>query len=472
MNRPLAAATGGEDASPTALIPGLADFAHRLRIEDLPPRVRVQTAACVLDTIGCMVAGSMTAEAAALLAAERRAAVGQGGARLPGFAGTLPEEAAARVMGFAGDVFELNDLIGGHASIGTVAAVLALGGARGADGAALLVAAAAGIEISTRIHDAFYARMKPYTDVGMAPVGIPNSFGAAAAAARLIGLGREGLAHAMAISGALAGWCPAEVIFGDGGTVKPMLFGGQPAATAITAARYAAAGLTGPLALLEGERGYFRTAASGFDVAELAPPGPWHLENPRRKQHACCGYIHAVLDMVATLRRTHGAARLRDAAIRIRMPAYIIPAISKQHPPATPNEARFHTQYCVALAAAGVDAIAPAHSADVARHLARPEIQALMQAVEIAVEPAFRHYEECALEVIPRDGSPPLALAGQAAKGSPANPLTPEDVAAKFVALVEGRMPRGAADAYARRVLELESEPDCAWLFEGFTPAA
>jgi 2-methylcitrate dehydratase PrpD len=453
----------------TSLLEALAAFAHGLRLETVPAQVRRQAPACILDTIGCMVAGSATEDAATLLRAEQ-ATSGPGCAPLFGFAATLPAAAAARVNGYAGDVFELNDLIGGHASIGTVSAALAISAERGNSGAELLRAVIAGVEITTRVHGAFYPRMKPYTEVGMAPVGIPNSIGAAAAAALLLGLEREGVAAAMAISASLAGWCPAEVIFGDGGTVKPMLFGAWPAATAIAAAGYAAAGMTGPLQLLEGERGFYRTAASGHDPVKVTEPGRWHLENPRRKQHACCGYIHAVLDMVVGLRREHGAAALRDATIHVRMPAYIIPAVSKDRPPATANEARFHTQYCVALAAAGADVITPGHSIEIAHHLARPEMPALMETVRVELEPAFRHYEECAVRVERRDG-PPLEVAGRPAKGSPANPLTPEDVVAKFAGLVAGRMAGSAIHPYAERVLAIEQEPGIAWLSEGFSEA-
>jgi len=42
----------------------LADFAARLRVEDLPPNVVHQAVRCLVDFLGCTLAGSATDEAA------------------------------------------------------------------------------------------------------------------------------------------------------------------------------------------------------------------------------------------------------------------------------------------------------------------------------------------------------------------------------------------------------------------------
>src|SRR5690606_5973626 len=145
---------------------------------------------------------------------------------------------AIRLNGYLGDVLELNDLIGGHASIGNVCAALALGESLGSSGSRVLVAVVRVIDVTTRFYDADSPTLRRYAEMALVPVGIPSAIGAAAAAAHILGLSREQTLHAMAIGGSLAGWCPAEVIFGNGGTVKPMLFGAQPAEAGVAAAQY------------------------------------------------------------------------------------------------------------------------------------------------------------------------------------------------------------------------------------------
>ncbi|PZW48587.1 2-methylcitrate dehydratase PrpD [Humitalea rosea] len=451
-------------ARASTLIESLAGFAHGLDLAAVPAEVRRQAAACILDTIGCIIAGWHAPEVQALLRAEREGAAA-GTASVLGASLKLSPESAARLNGYLGDVFELNDLIGGHASIGTVTAMLALVQQRRSSGSDLLRAVIAGLESTARVYSAFYPAIRPYTAVGLTPVGLPSSFGAAAGVALLLGLDEGQVADAIAISGALGGWCPSEVIFGDGGTVKAMLFGALPAATAITAARYAAHGMTGPRELLEGSRGYFRTVADRFDPKEVTVPGRWHLARPRRKQHACCGYIHAALDLMAEQRRAIGTDRLRGATITIEMPQYVLPAVSKNAPPISANEARFHTQFCVAVVAAGDDVILPEHSIRAAFYLADPAVAAFLHSVKIEPDEALRHYEECRLTAVLADGTRHQAFT-RSAKGAPGNPMTPDDVVGKFLMLTRSRMPEDRAVGYARRILGIEGERRLDWVFD------
>lgn len=154
-------------ADSTSLLDSLARFVTTLDLEHVPDIVRQQAGLCVLDTIGCMLAGADTPEGAMLLDAESASGGGGPLARVIGHTQALPVEAAARVHGYWGDIFELNDLIGGHAGIGNVAAALALVEGCGASGAALTKAVIAGIEVTSRLYASVYPALKPYTDVAM-----------------------------------------------------------------------------------------------------------------------------------------------------------------------------------------------------------------------------------------------------------------------------------------------------------------
>jgi 2-methylcitrate dehydratase PrpD len=377
-----------------------------------------------------MLAGSRTEEARLMLRCEAAA----GDCTIAGTGERRDLTAAIRVNGYFGDVLELNDLIGGHASIGNVAAALALGESRRVSGARLLEAVIRGIEVTARIYDAVYPSLKRYTEAGLVPVGLPSSIGAAAAAAHLLDLDAPRTAHAMAIAGALAGWCPAEAIFGDGGTMKPLLFGAQPGAAGVTGALHASQGMTGPLALLESPVGYFATVAR-----EPRMPAPrWALQQPRRKLHACCGYLHAAVDGVGRLRQRLDAP-LAGARIEVRVAPYVADVVSKLHVPTSPNDARFHLQYCLALAVGGEDVILPEHSIELEAQLRRPGLRSVMERIDVVRDAAITHYHQC---VIACGDAVETVLAP---RGAPDEPLGDEAVISKFLMLAQPVL--GAQDA-------------------------
>ena len=438
----------------------LALLAHQvggMTADVIPEAVRRQARLCILDTVGCIVAGTRTEEASLVLACEPSEGTGPT-ATVAGTPYRRTLRSAIRINGYLGDVLELNDLIGGHASIGNVTAALALAETLGASGTRTLEAVIRGIEVTARVYGAVYASLKRYTDTGLVPVGIPSSIGAAAAAAHLLGLDDQQTLHAMAIAGSLAGWCPAEVIFGDGGSVKPMLFGAQPADAGVTAARYARAGMTGPVALLDSKIGYFATvsATGTFDADSWTDR--WALARPRRKLHACCGYLHTPVDALGRVRQQLGPA-LKDARIELHVAPYVADVVSKHRPPTSPNDARFHLQYCLALVACGADAILPEHSIALQAQLRRPDVQAAMRRVEVVQDPALTHYHQC--RVVVRDAAGRrFEQALDAPRGSAQEPLSDDEVVLKFNVLSEPVLGASCMARFIESALALEGVAD------------
>ncbi len=447
-------------AGPDSTLRQLARQAGAMTLQGIPESVRRQARLCILDTVGCALAGTRTEEADLALACEP--ATGDQAATVFGTPHRRSLHGAARINGYLGDVLELNDLIGGHASIGNVTAALALGEVLGSSGVRVMEAVVRGVEVTTRVYEAVYPTLRRYTEMALVPVGIPSTFGAAATAAHLLALNEEQSLHALAIAGSLAGWCPAEVIFGNGGSVKPLLFGAQPADTGLTAARYARAGMTGPVELLDGKLGYFATAstAGAFDAA--AWNDRWALAQPRRKLHACCGYLHAPADALGKLRAGGGVSQ--DMRIALRVAPYVADVVSKDRPPISPNDARFHLQYCLALVACGADVILPEHSIALAEQLRRTEVVAMMKRISVVSDPALSHYHQCSIEMTDSAGQTTVQ-AVSAPRGSPQEPLRDEEVVQKFHLLAEPVLGRPRAERFVAQALDLEAVDDVrAWI--------
>ena len=439
-------------ASAESALRQLARQAGAMHAAAIPESVRRQARLCILDTVGCTLAGTRTEEASLMLTCE------------PGTADTTATvfgtphrrslQGAARINAYLGDVLELNDLIGGHASIGNVTAALALGEALDTSGTRVLEALVRGIEVTTRVYEAVYPTLRRYTEMAMVPVGIPSTFGAATVASHLLGLDEEKTLQAMAIAGSLAGWCPAEVIFGNGGSVKPLLFGAQPADVGITAALHARAGMTGPSGLLDSPLGYFASASTAGRFDPAAWEDRWALDQPRRKLHACCGYLHAPADALGRLRQQ--GLGLKDLQVALRVAPYVADVVSKDRLPVSPNDARFHLQYCLALVACGADVILPEHSLRLADQLQRPEVLTMMQRIRVIGDPALTHYHQCRIELTDAQGQMTVQEVS-APRGSPQSPLTDDEVLGKFHSLAGPVLGDTAATDFAEQTLELEA---------------
>jgi len=118
-----------------------------------------------------------------------------------------------------------------------------------------------------------------------------------------------------------------------------MMLAGWPPTPGMIAARYAAAGMTGPERLLESKFGFLRSVSTGFDYELLTDTDSWIIDMASRKRHANCGMMHAALDTLADLRGEYGDERMRTARILHRMSVDVAPLLDKQPRPVTENEA-------------------------------------------------------------------------------------------------------------------------------------
>ncbi len=226
----------------------LARFCSELTFDSLPGDVVAKAKLCVMDYIA-NVYGSLQLEAVRRVADHyREQACGQVSALGCGFRTGVRD--AAFLNGVTAEAIEAQDGVrfgGNHPCSAVMPAALSVGEWRGADGRSALAAIVAGYEAADRVA----AAVHPFhTLSGFLPTGTCGAFGAAAAAARLIGLDGEGMLNAMGNAGYLLPISMAEDLMG-GYTVK-VLQGGQAALAGIEAAVTAAAGITGHPRVLEG----------------------------------------------------------------------------------------------------------------------------------------------------------------------------------------------------------------------------
>jgi 2-methylcitrate dehydratase PrpD len=436
------------------LLEWLASYSHSVDMNAVPEEVARQSALCLLDTVGCIVAGAQTPEARAFYQAEKSQ---------HGELGEWPQEVTARVFGFLGDILELNDLIGGHSSIGVVTAVLSNTYYQDISGSELLRAVVAGTEVTARLYESSIGNFKPYSDGGTVVVSYFNAIGAAAALSLIQSFDENRTAHAMAISSTISTWCPAEVIFGQGGTIKPILFGANPASSAVQAVNYARHGLTGPLRLLESPIGLMRSLATDFDPGKLQDTERWFITTPQRKLHASCGYTHASIDAVSSMEFSDELLG-NIASIDVAVPAFFREAVGKVGAPKSSNDARFHLGYVVALAIQGNYPILPEHTLDFEHHLAQGRTLELSEKVRIVPDDSVaagtsKPYNVSKVTVRFRDGAEKSSTC-LSPKGSADDPMSDGDVVRKFVQLVSPSAGEADAKELAESILGIGQSND------------
>ena len=317
-----------------------------------------------------------------------------------------------------------------HPSAPTWPSTLAAAESRGASGADLLAAFAIGAEVACRVALSVHPW---HYDAGWHITGTVGGFGAAAAAARLLGLTPEQTANALGVAGTQAAGVREAF-----GTNAKALHAGHAAASGLRAARLAAAGFTGPTTILEGRRGFWAIfSPAGHDRAPIdalaRPEASWELLNNGLKPYANGVVSHPLQDAVIELRTRHAIDPDAVVAIEARVHPLVLELMNRE--PATGLEAKFSHQHCAATAL--VDGAG--HEAQFSDARVRdPLITTLRARVHATPDGSLRE-EEVHVTLRLADGTAHSTHVPYAT-GSPANPMSDEQLAHKFATLAGERL--------------------------------
>ncbi|MDT8758427.1 MmgE/PrpD family protein [Sphingomonas psychrotolerans] len=403
-----------------------------LSFEALPGATVAGTRRSLLDTIGVMLGASGLAEEA--LPYRRHAlAGGAGPSRLLGtHDGATPAMAALANGALAhaldyGDTFDAGPA---HPSAAVVPALLALADAdRAVDLASLIAAMTAGTDLACRLS---IASPEPYETRGWYPPPLVGMIAAAAACARLLGLGAEGVRHAMGLA-MLQGGFPGEIKY-DGTSPLRAVREGFAARAAVEAALLARGGARAFAEPLEGKGGFFAIYGGGAPTERLTEGlGDRFLgDEVSLKPWPSCRGTHAYVEAALALRPQLAGRRIAriEAETGLIQEMLIRPQPAK----ATPDsaiQAKFSIPFTVAHAL--VHGELTLDSFDAAAR-SEPAVLALAAMVVERRNPAWgREFAASgALSVVFEDGTR-LDRAVPVPRGSPERPLGDSEIVAKFV---------------------------------------
>jgi 2-methylcitrate dehydratase PrpD len=366
-------AQAGSVTTTAAVVRLLADLGG----QPLPPEAVTVAKQCLLDWLGVTLA-ARGEPLVTILVDELAPADEPGGASLLGLGRRARIENAVLINGAMGHALDFDDVITamGHPTAPVAPVVLALAETRGASGAELIAAFVAGLEAECRIGRLMGPSHYVHGWHGTATFG---TFGAAAAAGRLLGLDEAAMLHAFGLAGTQA--AGLKSVFG---TMSKPLHAGKAAQSGLMAARLAARGFTSDTDILGSQQGFADTQSTTVDLAAALAPrnDPWVVD-ALFKYHAACYLTHNAIEAMAALRRETPFTTDDVASASIHVQQTHL-GVCNIEAPATGLECKFSLRMTAALAAAGEDTFDDGLYSDTTA--ARPDLVALRQRIEVIAD--------------------------------------------------------------------------------------
>lgn len=441
----------------------LAQWAAALRYEDLPPEVIAKARTCTLDTLGVCLFGATLASVqklAAMIAEEKCAP------QATAFGLPLRTSAAnaALINASSAHAFQLDEIhIEATLHPGAIAVPVALAVAEasgGATGRDLVAALVAGYEVGLRVglsaKGGMFAR-------GYHNQGTTGVFVAGATAARLMKLDAGQMQHALGLAGSQA----AGLMAVQEGAMAKGFHSGRAAQSGIYAARLAKQGYTGIPDVLEAPYGGFLSSLVGDCPLEplTADLGKrWEiLKVGFKPAPASNGSITAMSALDAIMRK-HALKADDIANVTAHVSSNTLHHCGWDYDPAKIQgvlAAQMNLRYGMAVMALERKATAAQFTDQKMRD---PVIMDFVRRVNVEHEPEYdgsggKYRVACRAVVQTRDGAV-HETEMLYRKGSHEDPMTAEEIGAKFLDLAGRSLPQAMAGRIAGIVAKLEMMDD------------
>ena len=411
----------------------IVDFVCNAAYDDFSPDAIATVKDMLRADIGTMIAGALADGVGELLETVRQ----QGGAAEASVlvhGDTVPVHNAAFVNAVMSRALDFCDALapGPHIGSSTIPVALACAEWRGnCGGRELLTALAVGAEVAARFNltEAAYD--------GFDPTGICVPFGAAAAAARLLGLDRSQTLNALGI---VFNRCGGSFQSNIDGTLSVRFNQGWVAQDAVMCARLAKLGITGPENFIEGIYGYLHLFGKDLIRAEdlIGELGTEErLLQVVFKKYPSCGATQGLIDMLIDIMNQNSLRTDDITSVRVSLTPYCYKLVGHDFKIGdNPTvDAQFSAQYCIAnVLMRGSSAIEHFMAESVRDSGINPFLAKTLVSADEALD--ARGHTALDMEVHTTQGQ--VLQAGlDVAPGFPGNPLTREDHVQRFNNCIE-----------------------------------
>jgi 2-methylcitrate dehydratase PrpD len=432
----------------------LARFATGLSVESLPHEVVERIRLCLLDGIGCIL-GAWELPQGRWIAGWIEATGGTPEAAIPGSSDRTSALAAAFASGCLINMLDFDDtaLFAGHPGAGVIPAVLAAawrrchgkvaGGCTAglpfhAPDHELLAALAVGYEVSIRVAEA--GKPSAAREARVRGHATWQTFGAAAAAGRMLGLSAGQMSHALALAALHAPvpfvgrWYERPI-----STLKNNY--GWVALGGLQSALLAKEGWTGNVKILDGSGGFWEMAGSDRWQAEAVSQElgtSFRIMDVGFKAYPACWHLGTALGSLERIVQKAGLHA--DAVARVRVISTPRIMAFADWAPKSLVDAQFSLPYASAMVLLGVP---PGPQWFAPELLSSADVQELMSRIEIAVDeglPSGLPGRTPARVTVDTTGGTQWSEEAAWPPGDPIIPPSRQEITRKFRRLAEVRL--------------------------------
>lgn len=436
------------------IIKQLSSFVAQTRLSDLPPAVVTRAEHILLDTLGAIL--SATAPRYSTSSILREYILGQGGRPESTLIGTPHRTSCINAalyngtLGYSSDIESHHPGAIMHAAAIVVPSSLAIAERNGCSGAELLTAITLGVDMACRVSNA----IGPTTlyDRGQHPTCIGGGFGSATAAAYLLHLDPSAICRAWGLTGTQASGLLAWET-DDSENSRPFN-PGIATRNGTTAAVLASYGFGGPPDIFEGKFNIMTAFGDPPDLSQLTDGlGERFLINELAiKRYACCAFLHPGLDGLEEIMTENKLAAGDITAMRLRFPRSGVKLIDN-------NQLRSHCgQYVLPIYALERKVIIDDILID---RRSEPAIASLSSKVHVpgddGLDSEFPARYTSIMEVEARGAL--FSKKVVFAKGCPENPLSSEELEAKFRTLAGSVTSGQRVDQIIETVRSIKAAP-------------
>lgn len=296
----------------------IAAISTKLELKDIDSRTIENAKIFMLDCLGCILSGSKIVNAERIREAVKNIQDG-GECTILGTGEKTNSMMAALINGTTGHSQDYDDDHREgtqHASVAVLPAVMSLAEKYGKSGADVLLAYIIGSDVTIRSGEAF--KGTSYY-AGWHLTGTCGVMGAAAGAAKILGLDEQQFVDALGIAGSAAGGLGA---FNSNGSWTKRFHAGQSAMNGVLCAEMGKAGYFAPVAVYEDKDGFlntfsFKGGSDGYDP--VLPHGiqdgsklienfgkKWEMADNSIKLHSCCRFTNNFCDCAIDIHNQEG----------------------------------------------------------------------------------------------------------------------------------------------------------------------
>ena len=411
----------------------LATFIHDTRFENISSVALETVKHQVLAVIGTTIAGA-TADGCPTAVQLYRELGGKQEATILVYGGRIPAHDAAFVNGVMARALDFCDAMapGPHLGSAVIPAALAASElAGGCSGQDFITAVAIGTEVAARLNlsEAAYD--------GFDPTGICVPFGAATAAARVLGLSQKETWNALALA---FNYCGGSFQSHIDGSLGVRFVQGRVAQSGVISARLASKGVTGPQNFLDGIYGYFHLYGKDMFTGESTTSdlgNRYDLLKLVFKKYPSCALTAGSTDVMLKLIAKEDLRADDVERIDITVPPYTHKLVGHtfeigDNPKVN---AQFSIQYCVANALLRKSSRL-SHFEE--KSIRDPLITTLTKRINVIEDKALeaRGHTPLDMKVVTRSGKEYLRTM-DIAPGFPGNELTKEDHKQRFLDCID-----------------------------------